>query len=384
MAELRIAVVAGEASGDILGAGLMAALKTRYPQATFIGIGGELMTAQGLQSQVPMERLAVMGLVEVLGRLPELLRLRKTLIQQWTQNPPDLFIGIDAPDFNLGLEKALKDVGIPTVHYVSPSVWAWKKKRVFKIKAAVDLLLTLFPFEADHYRLTEQRLAYVGHPLADQIAAEPLSQEVARDQLGLDSHKTVVALLPGSRGSEVKYLSQPFLEAARLLKQQHPDWQFVLPAANTKRFEEIKARLAEFPDLSVMLVLKQSRVVMAACDIMLIASGTATLEALLLKKPMVVAYRMSPLTYAIFSRMLKTPFVALPNILAGKALVPEILQQAVTPERLAAEVEAIMGQQGTREALLSAFDKIARSLTCQADERAADAIETLLKTRGVL
>lgn len=236
MAELRIAVVAGEASGDILGAGLMAALKARYPQVMFEGIGGELMIAQGLQSQVPMERLSVMGLVEVLGRLPELLRLRKTLIQQWTENPPDLFIGIDAPDFNLALEGGLKAKGVPTVHYVSPSVWAWKKKRIYTIKSAVDLLLTLFPFEAQHYNATAQNIAYVGHPLADKIAAEAQSQSLAREQLGIAATAPLVALLPGSRGSEIKYLSEPFLEAARLLKQKHPDWQFVMPAAKSAAF----------------------------------------------------------------------------------------------------------------------------------------------------
>lgn len=384
MAELRIAVVAGEASGDILGAGLMAALKARYPQVMFEGIGGELMIAQGLQSQVPMERLSVMGLVEVLGRLPELLRLRKTLIQQWTENPPDLFIGIDAPDFNLALEGGLKAKGVPTVHYVSPSVWAWKKKRIYTIKSAVDLLLTLFPFEAEHYNATAQNIAYVGHPLADKIAAEAQSQSLAREQLGIAATAPLVALLPGSRGSEIKYLSEPFLEAARLLKQKHPDWQFVMPAANQQRFEEIQQRLASFPELSVKLVLKQSRTVMAACDVMLIASGTATLEALLLKKPMVVAYRMASLTYAIFSRMLKTPYVALPNILAGREVVPEILQQAVTPERLAQEVERFMMQDETRNALMSCFDDIAERLTCQADQRAADAIVDLLKARGRL
>lgn len=384
MAELRIAVVAGEASGDILGAGLMAALKARYPQVMFEGIGGELMIAQGLQSQVPMERLSVMGLVEVLGRLPELLRLRKTLIQQWTENPPDLFIGIDAPDFNLALEGGLKAKGVPTVHYVSPSVWAWKKKRIYTIKSAVDLLLTLFPFEAEHYNATAQNIAYVGHPLADKIAAEAQSQSLAREQLGIAATAPLVALLPGSRGSEIKYLSEPFLEAARLLKQKHPDWQFVMPAANQQRFEEIQQRLASFPELSVQLVLKQSRTVMAACDVMLIASGTATLEALLLKKPMVVAYRMASLTYAIFSRMLKTPYVALPNILAGREVVPEILQQAVTPERLAQEVERFMMQDETRNALMSCFDDIAERLTCQADQRAADAIVDLLKARGRL
>lgn len=384
MAELRIAVVAGEASGDILGAGLMAALKARYPQVMFEGIGGELMIAQGLQSQVPMERLSVMGLVEVLGRLPELLRLRKTLIQQWTENPPDLFIGIDAPDFNLALEGGLKAKGVPTVHYVSPSVWAWKKKRIYTIKSAVDLLLTLFPFEAQHYNATAQNIAYVGHPLADKIAAEAQSQSLAREQLGIAATAPLVALLPGSRGSEIKYLSEPFLEAARLLKQKHPDWQFVMPAANQQRFDEIQQRLASFPELSVQLVLKQSRTVMAACDVMLIASGTATLEALLLKKPMVVAYRMASLTYAIFSRMLKTPYVALPNILAGREVVPEILQQAVTPERLAQEVERFMMQDETRNALMSCFDDIAERLTCQADQRAADAIVDLLKARGRL
>lgn len=291
MQPLRIGIVAGETSGDILGAGLIRALKQRYPQAEFEGIAGELMLAEGCRALYPLERLSVMGLVEVLGRLPELLRARKRLIQHFIDNPPDVFIGIDAPDFTLGMERALKAAGIPTVHYVSPSVWAWKRKRIFKIKQSTDLLLTLFPFEAEVYKPTGQNLRFVGHPLADVIPAQ-LDMQAVQRQFRPEATRELVALLPGSRGSEIKYLARPFLETARWLQQQRPDIAFILPAANRRRYEQLEQLInTEFADLQLTLVLQQSREVMAAADAILIASGTATLEACLLQKPMVVAYR---------------------------------------------------------------------------------------------
>lgn len=384
MTKLKFALVAGEASGDILGSGLINELKKRYPDSSFEGVGGDLMIAAGLESRAPMERLSVMGLVEVLSRLPELFKLRKSLIRHWVNHPPDLFIGIDAPDFTLELERQLKEVGITTVHYVSPSVWAWKAKRIYKIKTAVDLLLALFPFEAQHYTKTQQRLSFVGHPLADTIANDT-RLPIARETFQLSAAQRVIGILPGSRGSEIKYLARPFLETARLLLQRHTDLTFLLPAANEKRYQQLKVLIdSEFSELPLQLILGKSREVMAASDVILIASGTATLEATLLKKPMVVGYRMARLTYAIFSRMLKTPYVSLPNILAGEALVPEVLQKALTPERLCSEVEHWLDSSTDKQYLLERFTAIFEQLHQNADQQAADAIVLLMKEKGLL
>ncbi|WP_028468109.1 lipid-A-disaccharide synthase [Neptunomonas japonica] len=384
MTKLRIAMVAGEASGDILGAGLIQAIKKRYPHAVFYGIGGDLMCAQGFDSVVPMDKLSVMGLVEVLGRLPELLSIRKKLSNSLIDNPPDLFVGIDAPDFNLKLEHQLKAVGIATVHYVSPSVWAWKKKRIYKIKESTDLVLALFPFEAQHYKPTKQNVVFVGHPLADLIANDSRLLE-ARAHFDIADTTKVIALLPGSRGSELKYLAEPFLQAAELLQKKYPDILFLLPAANTKRKESLKELLGEkFSGLNVRLLLNQSRESMAAADAILIASGTATLEATLLKKPMVVVYKMASLTYAIYSRMIKTPYISLPNILAGEKLVPEVLQGDVTPARLAAELEKTLQDKAYQALLDKRFTEINQQLKLDADERAADAVISLLQQRGIL
>ncbi|WP_372737996.1 lipid-A-disaccharide synthase [Neptunomonas sp.] len=384
MTKLRIAMVAGEASGDILGAGLIQAIKRHYPDSEFYGIGGDLMCAEGFVSDVPMDKLSVMGLVEVLGRLPELLSIRKKLCLGLIANPPDIFIGIDAPDFNLTLEQRLKSAGIATVHYVSPSVWAWKAKRIYKIKESADLLLSLFPFEAQYYQPTQQHVVCVGHPLADLIARDHHLPD-ARSNLNISSEGKVVAILPGSRSSELKYLAEPFLGAAELLQQKFPDMTFLLPAANLKRRVWLQQLLDEkFPELNIRLLLNQSRETMAAADAILIASGTATLEATLLRKPMVVAYKMSPLTYAIYSRMIKTPYVSLPNILAGEKLVPEILQNDVTPQRLASEMQKALEDTAYQSHLNVRFSEINKTIQLDADERAADAVISLLKQKGVI
>ncbi|MBA4502800.1 lipid-A-disaccharide synthase [Marinobacterium marinum] len=381
MQPLRIGIVAGEASGDILGAGLVRALKQRYPQARFEGVAGELMLAEGCQSLYPLERLSVMGLVEVLGRLPELLRARKRLIRHFMDNPPDVFIGIDAPDFTLAMERALKAAGIPTVHYVSPSVWAWKRKRIFKIKQSTDLLLTLFPFEAEVYRPTQQNLRFVGHPLADVIPSR-LDLDAARRQFRTDETVGMVALLPGSRGSEIKYLARPFLETARWLQQRRPELTFVLPAANAYRYEQLQQLIdSAFPDVRVQLVLQQSREVMAVADAILIASGTATLEACLLQKPMVVAYRMAGLTYRIYSRMIKSRWISLPNVLADEEMVPEVLQQQVTPEVMGPLLLRALEDEPYRKRLRRVFGILGEQLRQNASERAADAIVELLEAR---
>ncbi|WP_372831649.1 lipid-A-disaccharide synthase [Pontibacterium sp.] len=381
---LRIGIVAGEASGDILGAGLIKALKRRYPDAQFEGIGGELMIAAGCVSHIPMDRLSVMGLVEVLGRLRELLKVRRGLADRFLANPPDLFIGVDAPDFNLKLEGWLKDAGIPTVHYVSPSVWAWKQKRIYKIIKTTDLVLSLFPFEAQHYAPTQQRVAFVGHPLADSI---PGSVDLAKAQqrFAVKDDETIIAVLPGSRGSELKYLAEPFLETARWLSERIDNVRFVIPAANEHRHDYLHTLITEkFSDLNVQLVMKNSREVMAISDAILIASGTATLEATLLQKPMVVAYKMAGLTYAIYSRMVKSRFISLPNLLAGEELIPEILQDDVQPEILGEAVMRALNDDAYRQRLAKRFDEIHQQLNLDADEKAADAVEQLLRSRGVI
>lgn len=379
---MRIVIIAAEASGDILGAGLIRALRQHYPDAHFEGIGGPLMCAQGFHTLVPLETLSVMGLVEVLGRLRSLLALRNRLMRRYRAQPPAVVIGIDAPDFNLGLERELKRTGIPTVHYVSPSVWAWKRKRIYTIKAAADLLLTLFPFEAAYYRPTNQRLTYVGHPLADTIARERTELAMARQHLlGATQTGPVIALLPGSRAAEIRYLAPPFLAAARLLQQRYPGAVFLLPAANEQRYQELTALISrDFAQLNLQLLKGQSRQVMAAADVILIASGTATLEATLLHKPMVVAYKMAWLTYAVYSRMLTTAHVALPNILAGESLVPEILQDQVTAQRLAAAVSQWLDHPEQSAHLQQRLATLSRQLQQDADSKAAAAIIDLLES----
>lgn len=335
---LKVALVAGEASGDILGAGLMSALRTQHPEIDFVGVGGPLMEEQGLQSFFPMERLAVMGLVEVLGRLPELLKRRRELADYLLAEQPDVFIGIDAPDFNLDLALRLRQQGMRTVQYVSPSVWAWRQKRVLKIRQACDLVLCLLPFETKFYDQHGVAARFVGHPLADSIALENDAIS-ARQTLDLPEQGQVVALLPGSRGAEVARLGGLFLQVARLLHVRNPELCFVLPAANAARRQQLEKELENFPGLPVHLLDGQSRTALQACDAVLIASGTATLEAMLFKRPMVVAYRLAAVTHSILRRMVKSRYFALPNLLAGEGLVPEFIQQDATAENLAHAVE---------------------------------------------
>ncbi len=370
---LRIALIAGEASGDILGAGLMQALKAQA-QVEFIGIGGPRMIAEGLNSYFPMERLAVMGLVEVLGRLAELLARRRRLVATLIEQRPDLVIGIDAPDFNLGLELKLRRAGFRTVHYVSPSVWAWRQKRVLKIREACDLMLTLFPFEARFYSEHQVPVRFVGHPLADTIGLQ-VDRAAARAALGLPPDAPVVALLPGSRAGEVGRLGALFLDTAELLLAQRPDLRFVLPCASAERRAQLE-RMLVGRDLPLSLLDGQSHAALGACDAVLIASGTATLEALLCKRPMVVAYKVAPLTYRILSRLVKSPYVSLPNLLAGRLLVPELLQDAATPRALAAELAPLLDGGAAQT---EGFDAIHRTLRRDASAEAAKAVLQLLE-----
>lgn len=380
MKPLQIFIVAGEASGDILGAGLIKALKQHYGDGIeFRGIAGEKMQAAGCQSVYPMERLSVMGIIAVLKRYRELSGKRQQLVDELKHNPPDAFIGIDAPEFNLDFELALKDAGIKTVHYVSPSVWAWRPKRIFKIKKAVDLMLCLFTFEESYYKEHNIKVACVGHPLADQIPLE-VDKIKHKTDLGIAADKTVLAVLPGSRSSEIKYIAEPFLKAAELCKQQLPDLEVVVPLINEQRKQQFLEQLEQIKlPFKVHLTVGNSREVMSAADAVLIASGTATLEATLLKKPMVVGYKMSGFSYAIFSRMLKIKNVSLPNLLAGRPIVKELIQKDCQPAKLAEHLLPLL--QGTPECqdMIQTFQTIHHELRKDADKIASDAVINLLE-----
>lgn len=378
MKPLRIGIVAGEASGDILGAGLIAAIKADHPDAVFEGIGGPRMEAEGCRSFVPMERLSVMGLFEVLGRLFELLGVRRRLRRYFIDNPPDLFIGIDAPDFTLALERKLKSAGIKTVHYVSPQIWAWRQGRVNTIAECADLILTLFPFESEFYRRHQVAVEFVGHPLADQIPLET-DRQAAREAFGLTSDDKVLALFPGSRMSEIRKLGATFLAAAKLCRQEMPNCRLLIAAANETIQRELETALAGDPDADqFQIIVGQSRTVMAAADLLLVASGTVTLEATLVNRPMVVAYKVSPMTYAIASRLVKTEFIALPNLLAGNALVPEYIQDEATPEKLSQALLRLFNNREANQAQAQAFSEIHRQLRQNASTKAALAVLQLI------
>lgn len=377
--KVTFAIVAGEASGDILGAGLIRSLRHRYPNSRFVGIGGEEMLAEGFHSLVPMERLSVMGLVEVLGRLRELFSIRARLMDYLLATPPDVVIGIDSPDFTLGIERRCRDAGIPTAHYVSPSVWAWRQKRIFKIAKSVNLMLTLFPFEARFYEEHNVPVTFVGHPLADRIPMMP-DTAGARRSLGLREDAPVLAILPGSRGGEVERLGTLFLEAARWIQGNRPDLQLVIPCVNRERERQVR-ELVEALDvkLPVTIVKGRSREVMASSDVVLLASGTATLEAMLLKKPMVVGYRLSSFSFALVSRLVKVPYVALPNLLAKEQLVPELLQDDASPESLGEAVLERLENETERSRLVEVFSELHEQLRQDADEQAAVAISGLIE-----
>ncbi|HNF08840.1 MAG TPA: lipid-A-disaccharide synthase [Pseudomonadales bacterium] len=378
----RIALVAGEVSGDLLGGPLMAALKQRFAHASFEGIGGERMLAQGLSPLAEMERLSVMGLVEVLGRLPELLALRHRLVSHWIDDPPDLFIGIDAPDFNLGLEARLHAAGIRTAHYVSPSVWAWRQGRVKKIGKAVDLMLTLFPFEADFYRKADVAVEFVGHPLADELI-EFGDAAAHRAAFDLSAEVPLVALLPGSRAGEVSRLAPLFFDTAAWCLRRLPALRFILPCANTARRAQLEQLLAQRDDsLPISLVDGRSREAMAAADAVLVASGTATLEAMLIGRPMVIAYRLAPLSFWILSKLVKVPHVGLPNLLLHEQIVPEFLQNAAQPELLGQELLRLLESDSDREPMLVSFAQVRQQLARDASQRAAEAVSRLLPTSG--
>ena len=377
-----IVLVAGEVSGDLLGADLMLSLKQHFPHARFVGIGGERMMAAGLQSIVPMERLSVMGLVEVLGRIRELFSVRARIRDYCLDNRPAALIGIDSPDFNLGLERQVREAGIPTVHYVSPSVWAWRRGRLKGIAKSVDLMLTLLPFEARVYRDYGIPVRFVGHPMADQIPEEP-DRHAARSELELPETGPVVALLPGSRGSEVGGLGPLFLETASWLAgAMTPAPTFVIPCINRQRREQIEAMIQAddaLQALDIRLVDGQSRTVMTAADAVLLASGTAALEAALLKCPMVVAYRVNALTFWIASRLVYVEHVALPNLLAPQPTVPEFLQEDATAEALGDALKTRLTKRETIEHERAVFADIHHQLRRNASERGAESVAALIR-----
>lgn len=373
---LRIGIVAGEASGDILAAGLLQELRKRHPEMQAEGVAGPEMIAAGCRDLWPLEKLSVMGLVEVLAHLPELLRLRRDVVTHFSETRPDVYIGVDAPDFNLGLEARLKKRGLRTVQYVSPSIWAWRQSRAAKIGRGTDLVLCLFPFEPEIYARHGVNAVFVGHPLADMIPRVVDIKE-ARASLGIASPGSLVALLPGSRMGEVTRLAKIFLQTAAWLRERDTNCRFVIPAATPRVRTFLEARLAESGlGNSVEIVDGRSRDVMAAADAVLLASGTAALEAMLLKRPMVVSYRVSTLTYFLVRalRLLKLPYVSLPNVLAKKKIVPECLQGNSRPDVLGPEILLLLQDQAARERQTQVFDEIHATLQCNANARAADAV----------
>ncbi|WFM70854.1 lipid-A-disaccharide synthase [Halomonas sp. CKK8] len=380
----RVYLVAGELSGDILGAGLMRALKARHPGVAFRGIGGPRMIAEGIDSRFPLETLSVMGLVEVLRHLPGLVRVRRTLRQDALDWQPDIMVGIDAPDFNLGLERQLREAGLTTAHYVSPSVWAWRQGRVKGISRAVDAMLTFLPFEAAFYARHRVPVAFVGHPLADEL---PLDNDraAARAELGLPADGPVLAVLPGSRASEIRFLGETFLAAAERLCAERPDLRVVVPAATPERRSELEAQLAAHPALAgrLSLVDGQAREAMVASDAVLLASGTAALEAMLCHRAMLVAYRMAPMTHWLARRLVKTEWISLPNLIAREALVPELIQDAASPEAIAERLGEMLDDEAGRAALEARFAAMHAGLQRDASRRAAEAIEALVAGRSL-
>ncbi|QOL24606.1 lipid-A-disaccharide synthase [Thalassotalea sp. LPB0316] len=374
------AIVVGEHSGDTLGAGLISQLKQYYPKAKFVGIGGPKMLALGFESLFDMEELAVMGIVEVLGRIRRLLHVRKSLVEYFSQNKPDVFIGIDAPDFNLTLEEKLKNNGIKTVQYVSPSVWAWREKRIFKIERATNMVLSLLPFEKAFYDKYQVPCTFVGHTLAEKIPMHS-DKAQAREALGLSlsDQQKLVALMPGSRSGELKLLVEPYLQTAKKLLAKYPSMRFVVPMISDDKaqmFTKLHQELA--PELELDVIVGKTQEVMAASDVLLIASGTVTLEAALVKRPMVVCYKVNALTWQIAKRMVKLKWVSLPNLLANEEIVPEFLQHDVQVDALVAALETRLFED--QSALMQRFEQIHHELKQNADEKAAQAIIALIKS----
>lgn len=375
---MKIALLAGEASGDFLGSRLIPSLKKHFPNAEFAGIAGPLMQAEGCVSWFPMDTLSVMGLFEVLKHLPALLKLRRALIQKLLAWKPDVFIGIDAPDFNLGVERVLKQHGIKTVHYVGPSVWAWREDRVEKIRAATDLVCCLFPFEVPFYEKRQVNAAFVGHPLADEIPLE-INQAAAKVALGFSPSDLIVAILPGSRRQEIQRMLPIFLKAAEQIRYRLKSIKFLLPVAKPSLWSEINRFKTQLDALNVQLLEGQSHQALSACDAVLVTSGTASLEAMLHQRPGVVAYRMNPLTYQLAKRLVKVRYIGLPNILAGRMVMSEFVQSQATPDRLSAAILSLLENPERELETKLAYSALHQQLKRDASEQVAKAVLKLLE-----
>lgn len=376
---LRIGIVAGESSGDILGAGLIAVMRSRVKELTIEGIGGDKMLKEGINSLYPMEKLSVMGITEVISCYFELHTIRKNLLDHFIKNPPDVFIGIDSPDFNLWLERMLKNAGIKTVHYVSPSVWAWRQYRINKIYKSVDLMLNLFPFETEIYDKNKIPNKFVGHPLADKLFGKNNMQKT-RDKLGLPQNKIVIAILPGSRKNEINKISKPLLLASELANKTYPNLIFVSGFINNetkKKFDDIKNKVA--PNLKVNTYVRKTHDVMDAANIIMLSLGTATLEAMLLKKSMIVVYKTSWVTCRVIKNMVKIPYLALPNILSGKMIVPEFMHEKCNHRDIYAGLKKMLENNDIQEDIKKEFIKLSLELKKDANENAASAVLNLIR-----
>lgn len=378
---LRLAMVAGEPSGDLLAASLLKGLQGRLEGATqYYGIGGPRMIAEGFEAHWPMEKLTVRGYVEALRHIPEILGIRNELKRQLLADPPDAFVGVDAPDFNFGLEQPLREAGIPTVHFVCPSIWAWRGGRIKKIAKSVDHMLCVFPFETAILEKAGVAASYVGHPLADEIPLEP-DTEGARRTLGLPESGPVIAVLPGSRRSEIGLIGPTFFEAMALMQQREPGVRFVMPAATPALRALLQPLVDAHPGLALTVVDGQSQVAMTAADAILVKSGTVTLEAALLKKPMVISYKVPWLTGQIMRRQGYLPYVGLPNILAGRFVVPELLQHFATPEALADATLTQLRDDANRRTLTEIFTEMHRVLKQNTSQRAAEVVAGIVEKR---
>lgn len=388
----RLGLIAGEPSGDLIAARALAGLKQVDPSVRPEGIGGPHLAAEGLDLWHPMHALSVFGYVDALKRLPSLIHIYRDVKNRWLKDPPSVFLGVDAPDFNLRLEHRLKKAGVPTVHFVGPSIWAWRYERIHYIREAVSHMLVLFPFEEAIYKKEGIPVTYVGHPMADAIPLEP-DQQAARTRLGLDQHARVIAMLPGSRASEIKLIAPRFLQAAQRMQMNDPALQFVVPMVNEQREREFKSWLDQYPVNNLQIVLAQRNVsgvsdpiawsVLEACDVALVASGTATLETALFKKPMVISYAVSPLVRKIMAwksgqQRPYLPWVGLPNVLLNDFAVPELLQEEATPENLANELSRLLNDENRCDSIRLRFTEMHHSLRCNTPLRVAQALESIV------